>query len=79
MNQEDGTIYQFQNEEALRAQEEMLEDRAKKLNKPFTGLAIINNMPNPNCEVCGGTGSKKSKVGFGFIPCVCTMNKTEET
>lgn len=79
MNPNDGTFYQFRDENAKEKHEEMLRKHYAEKMQAFERLISVTSMPDPNCEICGGAGSKKSKLGFGdkYILCSCVKRKSE--
>lgn len=77
MDDRTGSIYRFQNDNQL-------ESLAEQLRQFNHSLTEIEGGPNPNCPICGGKGSIKSKpytkdghVCF-YRPCQCTRSQNAE-
>jgi len=44
-----------------------------RLEKNGSDLTPIDRMPQPGCEICGGSGSVIGKGQYRYVPCECTM------
>ncbi len=83
MNTETGQIYM--KEEALRLLDEEQAKQFADLKGVIVpegesmpkGLLKMDNLPDPNCWMCNGSGHKPRRLATQrYIPCKCTQKKS---